>query len=509
MDGFQSYTDFIVLGLQTALQPNNLLFCFVGVFLGTLVGVLPGIGALTAIALLLPVTFHLDSTAAIVMLAGVFYGTTYGGSTASILLNLPGTPSSAVTSLDGYPMSKQGRGGVALLMTTVASFAGGSIGILAMMFFAPAIAQFAIDFGPPESFTMMLLGLVAASTIATGSALKGITMVVLGILFGLIGADVQTGMPRFTFGIIELFEGVSLVAIAMGLFGLAEVIGSIGRERRKMFDDKSITFSSMVPTRDDRRRSALPILRGAGIGSMLGALPGVGGILSSFMAYAVEKRLSKDPSRFGKGAIEGVVAPEAANNAADQTAFIPTMTLGIPGNVITALLIGALTIHGIVPGPLLMVEQPALFWGLIMSFWIGNIMLVILNVPLIGLWLKVLLVPFHILYPAILMFVCVGVYSLNNSQFDVLVVAAFGATAYVMRSLDFHVAPLLLGFVLGPLLEEHFQRALLMSRGDFSTFIGSPICIVFVGLTVLLLLWPLLDAVRRRDRTSDTSGSQA
>lgn len=497
MDAFYSYYNFIVLGLETALQPYNLMFCFVGVLLGTFVGVLPGIGALTAIALLLPVTFHLESTAAIVMLAGVFYGTTYGGSTASILLNLPGTPSSAVTSLDGYPMSKQGRAGVALLMTTVASFAGGSIGILAMMFFAPAISQFAIDFGPAESFTMMLLGMVAASTISTGSALKGVAMVVLGVLFGLVGADTQTGIARFTFGFIELFEGISLVAIAMGLFGLAEVIGSVGQARRKAFDAKSITFRSMVPTPDDRRRSVFPILRGAGIGSMLGALPGVGGILSSFMAYAVEKRLAKDPSRFGKGAIEGIMAPEAANNAADQTAFIPTMTLGIPGNVITALLIGALTIHGIVPGPLLMVEQPSLFWGLIMSFWIGNIMLVILNIPLIGVWLKVLLVPFHILYPAILMFVCVGVFSLHNSYFDVLVVAAFGVTAYVMRSLDFHVAPLLLGFVLGPLLEENFQRALLMNRGNFETFITGPICIIFVGLTILLLVWPIVDALRR------------
>jgi putative tricarboxylic transport membrane protein len=493
------------IGLSTALSLSNLWYCFLGVLLGTLVGVLPGIGALATIALLLPITFHLDATNAIVMLAGVFYGSTYGGSTASILLNLPGTPSAAVACLDGYPMSQKGRAGVALLMTTVASFVGATIGILILMLFSPLISEFALKFGAPEYFAMMLLGLVAASTISTGSPVKGIAMVVLGVLIGVIGTDVNSGMARFSFGHAELTDGVSLVAIAMGLFGVAEVIASVNRVRRGQVDRKSITFRSMVPTRDDVRRSVMPMLRGSGIGSFFGALPGTGGTIASFMAYAVEKRLARDPSRFGQGAIEGVTAPEASNNACDQTAFIPTLSLGIPGTVTMALMLGALMIHGITPGPMLMTEAPELFWGLIMSFWIGNIMLLVLNIPLIGIWIRLLAVPYHLLYPAVLVLVCIGVFSINNSAFDVWLVAIFGAMGYAMRLLDFQPAPLLLGFVLGPLMEENVRRALLISRGDFMVFIERPISATFIVLTLALLAWALWSSMRRPMRPARQS----
>lgn len=490
--------DSIALGLGVALTPANLMWCFAGVTLGTFVGVLPGIGSLVAIALLLPVTFHLDPTAAIVMLAGVFYGSTYGGSTASILLNLPGTPSTAVTALDGYPMAKQGRAGVALFMTTIASFAGGSIGILVMMLFSPLIANVALEFGAVEYFSMITLGLVTASSISSGAPLKGIAMVVLGVILGLVGADLETGVGRFTFGFPELYDGISLVAIAMGLFGVAEVIGSIRSRRHGRVDGKDITFRSMIPTRDDVRRSTMAILRGAGIGSFFGALPGTGGVMASFMAYLFEKKVARDPSRFGHGAIEGISAPEAANNAADQTAFIPTLTLGIPGNVITALMIGTLMVHGLVPGPQMITNHPDLFWGLIMSFWIGNLMLLVLNIPLIGVWIRVLAIPYHLLYPAILIFVCLGVYSVNNSAFDVVLVALFGGAGYLLRLLDLHPAPLLIGFVLGPLLEDNLRRALILSRGDFMVFVERPISCGFLIVTASVLAWTIWKSASRR-----------
>jgi TctA family transporter len=488
------------MGLNVALSWSNLFYCFVGVTLGMLVGVLPGIGGLATIALLLPITFHLDATNAIIMLAGVFYGSTYGGSTASILLNLPGTPSAAVVCLDGYPMSQQGRAGVALLMTTVASFVGATIGILILTLFSPVIAEFALKFGAPEYFAMMLLGLVAASTISSGSPIKGIAMVVMGVLMGLIGTDVNSGMARFTLGYPELTDGVSLVAIAMGIFGIAEVIASINKVRPGQVDSKAISFRSMIPSRDDIRRSWGPMARGSIIGSFFGALPGTGGTIASFMAYAVEKRVSKEPQRFGKGAIEGIMGPETSNNACDQTAFIPTLTLGIPGTVTMALMLGALMIHGIAPGPTLITERADLFWGLIMSFWIGNVMLLVLNIPMIGIWVKLLAVPYHLLYPGIMMLVCIGVFSINNSTFDVWTVTAFGLFGYIMRLLALEPAPLLLGFVLGPLMEENLRRALLISRGDFWVFIERPISGTFMVITVLLLAWAVWDAVRMNAR---------
>lgn len=492
----------IALGLATAFSLSNLFYCFIGVFLGTVIGVIPGIGALAAISMLFPITFHLDPGSALIMLAGIWYGTSYGGNTASILLNIPGTPANAVTCLDGYPMTLQGRGGIALFMTTIASFVGGSIGILLMMLFAPTIASYALSFNSADYFSLMVLGLVAASTITDGSALKGLAMVVVGIALGTVGLDLYTGAPRFTFGFLALADGVSLVALAMGLFGVAEIIASIRHIKTVNVDRKSVSLHAMKPTKDDVRRSIAPVLRGTGVGSFFGTLPGTGSSIAAFIAYAIEKRVARDPTRFGKGAIEGIMAPEAANNSADQASFIPTLALGIPGNATMALMLGALIIHGIAPGPQLMTEQPSLFWGLIMSFWIGNVLLVILNVPLIGLWVRLLLVPYNLLYPAVLMFICIGVYTINVAAFDVWLVALLGALGYLLRLLDFRAAPLLLGFVLGPLMEENFRRAMLVSRGDLKIFLDRPISFTILGLTVLLLAWSLWSAFRSRKSSS-------
>lgn len=486
----------LLLGLQSAMQPMTLLYCFIGVFLGTLIGVLPGIGALAAISLLLPITYHIEPTAAIVMLAGVYYGAQYGGSTASILLNLPGTPSSAVACLDGYPMAKQGRAGVALFMTTIASFVGSMLGILILILFTPSIAAMGLEFGPAEYFAMMLLGLVAASALASGSVAKGMAMVVLGLLLGTVGTDVNSGVARFDFGLDGLADGINLVALAMGVFGISEVIGAINQPREGEVKEK-ISLRSMAPTRKDLRDSTLPMLRGTGIGSFFGALPGTGSAIAAFMAYAVEKKLAKDRSRFGNGAIEGVTAPESANNAAAQTAFVPTLSLGIPGDAVMALMLGALIIHGIQPGPLLMTEQPDLFWGLIVSFGIGNIMLVILNLPLIGIWVAILRIPYSALYPAILVFIALGVYSVNNNVFDIFVVALIGALGYVLAILRFEAAPLLLGFVLGPLMEENLRRALLMSRGDMAVFVDRPIAAGFIAICAALIVWAMWGAAKK------------
>ena len=489
------------LGFATALTATNLMYCFLGVFLGTFIGVLPGIGALAAVSMLLPVTFYLEPTAALVMLAGVYYGAEYGGSIASILLNLPGTPSSAVTCLDGYPMAKQGRAGVALFMTTVASFAGATVGILTLTAFAPFLAEVALAFGPTEYFSVMVLGLIAAAAITQGSALKGLAMVGLGVLVGCIGTDLNTGIPRYTFGEPNLLDGISLVALAMGLFGIAEIIASIDGRSGGLLQSR-VTLRSMLPTRQDFRQAAMPIVRGTGIGAFFGTLPGTGQTIASFMAYATEKRVARDPSRFGKGAIEGISAPEAANNAAAQTAFIPTLSLAIPGSATMALMLGALLIHGITPGPQFMTQHPEMFWGLVASFWIGNVLLVLLNIPLIGIWVQLLRIPYQWLYPAIIVLICIGVYTVNNSIFDVFVALLFGVIGYGMRLLHFEPAPLLIGFVLGPMLEENFRRAMLFSRGDYSTFVTSPVSGTVLGITALLLLWalarPLREHLKRR-----------
>lgn len=483
------------LGLQVAAEPINLLYCFFGVFLGTVVGVLPGIGALAAISLLLPITYHIPPTAAIIMLAGVYYGAQYGGSTASILLNLPGTPSSAVTCLDGYPMARKGKAGVALFVTTIASLAGAMSGLVLLTLFSPVIAEIGLKFGPAEFCAMMLLGLVAASSVSAGSAVKGLSMMVLGLLLGMVGTDINSGAARFSFDIPELMDGINLVALAMGLFGVAEVVRCINSAdtNRKI---ENISLRSLMPSRGEFKATVKPMARGSALGASLGALPGVGPSIAAFMAYAIEKKVAKDPSRFGQGAIEGVTAPESANNAAAQTAFVPSLSLGIPGDAVMAVMLGALIIHGIQPGPMLITEQPSLFWGLVVSFAIGNIMLVILNLPTIGLWVALLRIPFAWMYPAILVFVALGVYSVNNNTFDILMVTVLGILGYLLMVLRFEPAPLLLGYILGPLLEEYLRRALLISRGDPMVFLERPISATLLALTLALLLWALWSTLR-------------
>jgi len=499
----------ISLGIDAAFSPTTLLYCFIGVFVGTLIGVLPGIGALATISLLLPITYHLDPTAAIVMLAGVYYGAQYGGSTASILLNLPGTPSSAVACLDGYPMAKAGRAGVALFMTTIASFVGAMIGLVIMAAFTPSIAELGLKFGPYEYFAMMLLGLIAASTLASGSPAKGVAMVVLGLLLGTVGTDINSGQPRFDFEVPELMDGINLVALAMGVFGVSEVISSINNVRAGKA--QKITMRSMMPTLKEVRQSVMPMLRGTSVGSFFGALPGTGASIASFMSYAIEKKVSRTPERFGKGAIEGITAPEAANNAAVQTAFVPTLSLGIPGDAVMALMLGALIIHGIQPGPLMITEQQSLYWGLVVSFAIGNIMLMVLNIPLIGVWVAILRIPYRVLYPAILVFISLGVYSVNNNNFDVYIVALIGAIGYAMAVLKFEAAPLLLGFILGPLMEEHLRRGLLLSRGDpwmFVNFELRPISAWLMVACAALLLWTIFGAFRKGARDVEANPAQ-
>ena len=486
----------IWLGLQHAATLQNLWYCFVGCFIGTLIGVLPGIGSVATIAMLLPFTFSLNPTSAVIMLAGVYYGGAYGGSTTAILLNVPGQPSAAVTCLDGYPMARQGRAGVALMGAAVGSFVGASMGIILMMFASEPIAEFALAFGPAEYVAMMFAGLVMSATVSGGSPMKGIAMTVCGVLFGMVGTDVNSGVTRYAFGVPQLTDGIGLAIIAMAVFGITEMIESVGKVEGIVVDSKDLKMSGIVPTKDDIKRFWPATLRGGAIGSVMGCIPGFGGLVTCFTAYAVEKSLSKTPEKFGTGMLEGVVSPETANNAADQTHFIPTMTLGIPSGATMALIIGALMIHGIAPGPQLVTEKPELFWGLIMSFWIGNIMLVVLNLPLIGIWVKLLKVPYHILYPMIMTMICIGAYSVNNDTWDIWVCAVFGLIGYVFRYLALPPAPLLLGFVLGPLLEEYLRRAMLLSRGEFWPLVLRPIAGPMFVIAIILLIWATLATLR-------------
>ncbi|EKF41632.1 tripartite tricarboxylate transporter permease [Nitratireductor indicus] len=478
-------------GLGIALQFDNLLYCFAGVALGTVIGMLPGIGALSTISMLLPLTFYMEPTGAIIMLAGIFYGAQYGGSTASILMNIPGTATNAVTCLDGYPMAKNGRAGVALGMTTIVSFIGGSFSILLLMFLAPLIADVAISFQAPEYFAVILFGLVAASTMASGSVVKGLAMVTVGIVLGLVGLDLNTGVPRFQFGFVEMSDGLSIVALAMGLFGVAEILYNLMNTDGSPFKVQDVTMRSLMPTRQDVKTATAPTIRGMIIGAACGILPGTGATIASFLSYATEKRLSRHPEKFGTGIIEGIAAPEAANNASVQSAFIPTLSLGIPGDAVMAVMLGALMIHGIAPGPALVTQQPELFWGLIMSFWIGNLFLLLLNLPLIGLFVRILKIPYDALYIAMLVFICLGVYSIRNNVFDIFVVVFFGIVGVAMILGRYPAAPLLLGFLLGPMLEENMRRALLVSRGDFSIFVHGPVSATFIVLSVLVLAYGL------------------
>lgn len=488
--------DNLLLGLSVALDPSVLWYCFFGVFLGTAVGVLPGIGALAAISLLLPMTYHMSPTAAIVMLAGVYYGAQYGGSTASILMNLPGGPASAVTCLDGYPMAKKGKAGIALFITTIASLFGAMFGLVLLVLFSPTIAEVGLKFGPAELFGMMVMGLVAASSMGSGSPVKGLAMMVMGVLLGMVGTDVNSGAARYTMDVPELMDGINLVALAMGLFGVAEVVRGIhGQDDSKKVE--KVTLRSMIPSKQEMNHGYPAMFRGSVIGSALGALPGVGPSIAAFMAYAVEKKVAKRPEEFGHGAVQGISAPESANNAAAQTAFVPSLSLGIPGDAVMAIMLGALIIHGIQPGPTLINEQPEMFWGLVVSFAIGNIMLVLLNIPTIGIWVSLLRIPFKWLYPAILVFVALGVYSVNNNSFDIYMVAIFGVLGYLFMLLRFEAAPLLLGYILGPMVEENLRRTLLLSRGDPSIFFERPISATLLAITFAMLGWTIFRFLQR------------
>jgi putative tricarboxylic transport membrane protein len=461
------------LGFGVALHASNILFCFFGVLLGTLIGVLPGIGPTATIALLLPVTMSLEPATSLIMLAGIYYGAQYGGSTTAILINLPGESSSAVTAIDGYRMARLGRAGPALAAAALSSFFAGTVATLLLALFAPPLAAIALRFGPPEYFSLMVLGLICAVALAHGPILKAIAMIVLGLLFGLVGSDLYSGMQRFTLGYYELSEGLNFVAVAVGLFGIAEILRNLEVEQDRDLVIRKVT--GLMPTREDLKRIVAPVLRGTTLGSALGVLPGGGAILAAFAAYTVEKRVSKTPEIFGKGAIEGVAAPEAANNAGAQTSFIPMLTLGIPANPVMALMIGALIIQGIAPGPNVITSNPDLFWGIIASMWLGNLMLVLLNLPLIGLWVRLLTVPYAVLFPSIMAFAAIGIYALGSNSFDLYTLAVFGGLGYLLVRLGCEPAPLLLGFILGPMLEDHLRRALIISRGDPMVFFERPI----------------------------------
>ncbi len=478
--------DHLWLGFSVALLPVNLLYALIGSLLGTLIGVLPGIGPVATIAMLLPTTYALQPVSALIMLAGIYYGAQYGGSTTSILLNMPGETSSAVTCLDGYQMARQGHAGAALAIAALGSFFAGSVSTVMVATVAVPLSELALKFGPAEYFSLMVLGLIGATILAHGSLLKAIGMVVLGLLLGLVGTDVNSGVERYAFGIPELTDGVGVVSVAMGLFGFAEIITNL--ENVGTREVLTSMVGGLWVSKEQFKQAWPAVLRGTGLGSVLGLLPGGGAMLASFASYAVEKKIAKDPSRFGNGAIEGVAGPESANNAGAQSSFIPLLTLGIPENAVMALMVGAMTIHSIQPGPQVMTLNPGLFWGLIASMWVGNLMLVVLNLPLIGIWIKLLQVPYRLLYPAILLFCAIGVYTINNASFDVMQTAAFGFLGIVFVKLEFEPAPLLLGFVLGPMMEENLRRAMLLSRGDPSVFVTRPISLVMLLMAVGLLL---------------------
>jgi putative tricarboxylic transport membrane protein len=486
----------LFFGFAVALSLQNLLYCFVGVLVGTLIGVLPGIGPLATIAMLLPLTFNVEPVAALIMLAGIYYGAQYGGSTTAILVNLPGETGAVVTCIDGYQMARQGRAGPALAIAAIGSFFAGTVGTLLIALAGPPLAEVALKFGAPEYFSLMLMGLVAAAILAQGDMVKSLAMVAMGLLLGIVGNDVNTGIGRFTFGVNELTDGIGFVVVAVGVFALGEIISNLGQtEERQVFTSR---VTNLFPTRDDLKRSIGPIVRGTAIGSFFGVLPGTGPAIASMSSYLIEKKVADDPSRFGRGAIEGVAGPEAANNADAQCKFIPMLTLGLPASGVMALMLGALTIQGIQPGPTVMTQRPELFWGLIASMWIGNLMLVVLNLPLIGLWVRMLSIPYRFLFPAIMAFSAIGIYSVNNSAFEIYLTALFGILGFIWMKLGFNLAPMLLGFVLGPLMEENLRRAMLMSRGDPSVFVTRPISLGFMIATLLILVVMLMPMVRKR-----------
>jgi len=490
----------LALGFATALSVNNLLYAFAGVLIGTLIGVLPGIGPIATLAMLLPTTYALEPTSALIMLAGIYYGAQYGGSTTAILVNLPGESSSVVTCIDGYQMARRGRAGAALATAALGSFFAGTVGTLILAALAGPMVQLAFKFGPAEYFSLMVLGLIGAVVLASGSLIKAIAMIVLGLLLGLVGTDVNSGVARYSFDIPDLADGIGFVAVAMGVFGFAEIIANLEQKgTRQVFTDK---VGKLLPTMAEFKEAVPAVLRGTTLGSVLGVLPGGGALLASFAAYTLEKKVTRNPKiPFGQGNIRGVAAPEAANNAGAQTSFIPMLTLGIPPNAVMALMVGAMTIHNIQPGPQVMTSNPSLFWGLIASMWIGNLMLVILNLPLIGIWVQLLKVPYRLLYPAILVFCGIGVYSINNNPFDVVVTAAFGLVGYLFFKLKCEPAPLILGFILGPMMEENLRRAMLLSRGDATVFFTRPLSLgLLIAAAALVVIVALPQIKSKREQ---------
>ena len=485
----------LAVGFAVALTLKNIAYCFIGVLLGTIIGVLPGIGPVTTVAMLLPISFTLSPESALILLAGIYYGAQYGGSTTAILVNIPGEASSVVTTIDGHQMARQGRAGPALGIAAIGSFFAGTVATLLIAVAAPPLAAIALEFGPAEYFSLMVCGLIAAVVLAHGSLIKAIAMVVLGLLLGLAGTDVNSGVRRFDFGMTGLADGVEFVALSMAIYGIAEVAYNL--EKSQQTSIASGPVGRVWPSLADLRHCVGAILRGTGLGAILGVLPGGGALLASFAAYTLEKNVARPPRNFGNGDIRGVAAPESANNAGAQTSFIPMLTLGIPGNPTMAMMIGALMIHGIAPGPRVMTERPGLFWGLIASMWIGNLMLVVLNLPLVGIWVKLLRVPYRLLYPAIIVFCCIGAYTIASKPFDLYVMAFFAIFGYVALKLDCEPAPLILGFVLGPMMEENLRRALLISRGDPMVFLREPISLAFLAAAALLLLVVAAPAIRR------------
>jgi putative tricarboxylic transport membrane protein len=485
------------IGFGVAFTFQNLLYAFLGTLLGTLVGVLPGLGPVATIAMLLPTTYALDATPALIMLAGIYYGSQYGGSTTAILINVPGESASVVTAIDGYQMARQGRAGAALAAAGLGSFFAGCVGTIVIAAFAPPLTELAFKFGPAEYFSLMVLGLIGAVVLASGSLLKAIAMIILGLLLAQINTDVISGTARYSFDIPQLTDGIGFVTIAMGVFGFGEIIANLGQPaaNREVFTKD---VKGLWPTKQDFHDAWPAVVRGTALGSLLGVLPGGGALLSAFAAYTVEKKIAGASGRFGKGDIRGVAGPESANNAGAQTSFIPMLTLGIPPNAVMALMIGAMTIKGIQPGPQVMTSNPQLFWGLIASMWVGNLMLIVLNLPLIGIWIKLLTVPYRFLFPAITLFCCIGVYSLNNSNFDVYMTAIFAVIGYLFYKLSCEPAPLLLGFILGPMMEENLRRALLLSRGDWSTFVTRPLSSALLIASVLLIVIVTLPAISKK-----------
>jgi TctA family transporter len=486
----------LALGFSAALSISNLLYCMLGVTLGTLIGVLPGLGPVATLSMLLPITFVMPPLGALIMLAGIYYGSQYGGSTTAILVNIPGESGSVITCLDGHAMAKEGRAGPALATAAFSSFFAGTVGTVMIALFSPPLSALAVEFHSPEYFSLMVLGLFMATLLSQGSPVKSIGMVLVGLLLGSVGTDVNSGIPRFTFGVEGLLDGIGFVTIAMGMFAISEIIANLQTPSDTELFTKKV--GRVMLDLNDLKQSWKAVLRGTGVGAIFGILPGAGTVIASFAAYMVEKRCAADPSRFGKGAIEGVAAPEAANNVAAQTSFIPTLTLGLPGTPTMALVLGAMIVQGIAPGPDVITKYPELFWGLVASMWLGNAMLLVLNVPMIGLWVRLLMVPYRLLCPAIILFCCIGGYSVGTSSFDILLIALFGLFGFLCMKFDCEAAPLLLGFVLGPMLEENMRRALLLSRGDFSVFVREPISLALLAATFLLVLYSIFAALRGR-----------